>query len=255
VRAGNDDAEPRAGTLPTVPAAARRDPYPIRTGHATAGESHCVAADTRWKSVNPARSGRIFPTRRAGRSNQHMKRNILKYGVIAGLVVAACMWATLLVFGGNMPHGVSGMALGYLGMLVAFSAVFFAIRRYRDVERGGTVGFWPALGLGLGVSAVAGVFYVLAWELAQATVVGDFAGQYAASALAQAKADGADAAALAELGAQMASFKQLYANPLFRLPMTLVEIFPVGVLVSLVAAVVLRRGTPRGAGAVGATGL
>jgi hypothetical protein len=173
-----------------------------------------------------------------------MWRNILKYGVIAGLVVAIGMWATLLAFGGNMPHGMSGMALGYLSMLVAFSAVFFGIRRYRDVDRGGVVGFWPAFGLGLGISLVAGIFYVLAWELAQATVVGDFAGQYAASALAQAKADGADAAELAELGAQMESFKQLYANPLFRLPMTFVEIFPVGVLVSLVSAAVLRKPTP-----------
>src|SRR3546814_7612547 len=57
----------------------------------------------------------------------------------------------------------------------------------------------------------------------------------------QARADGADAAALAELRAQMESFKTLYANPMFRLPMTFVEIFPVGVLVSLVSAAVLRN--------------
>src|SRR3546814_14814806 len=50
-----------------------------------------------------------------------MWRNILKYGVIAGLVVAAGMWGTLLAFGGNMPHGWFGMALGYLSMLVALS--------------------------------------------------------------------------------------------------------------------------------------
>src|SRR3546814_2670631 len=53
-----------------------------------------------------------------------MWRNILKYGVIAGLVVAAGMWGTLLAFGGDMPHGWFGMALGYPSMLVALSAVF-----------------------------------------------------------------------------------------------------------------------------------
>jgi hypothetical protein len=72
-------------------------------------------------------------------------------------------------------------------------------------------------------------------------VVGDFAGHYAASAIAQAKAGGADAAALAKLTAQMDEFKVQYANPLFRLPMTFAEIFPVGVLVSLVSAAVLRN--------------
>lgn len=170
-----------------------------------------------------------------------MGRNILKYGVIAGLVVAAGMWGTLLAFGNEMPHGWSGMALGYLSMLVAFSAVVIGIRRYRDVDRGGVIGFWPAFGLGLGISLVAAIFYVLAWELAQATVVGDFAGRYAATAIEQAKAGGAGAAELAKLTAQMEAFKLQYANPLFRLPMTFAEIFPVGVLVSLVSAAVLRN--------------
>lgn len=167
--------------------------------------------------------------------------NILKYGVIAGLVVAAGMWGTLLAFGNDMPHGWLGMALGYLSMLVALSAVFVGIKHHRDVDRGGVIRFWPAFGLGLGISLVAGIFYVLAWELALATVVGDFVGEYAASAIAQAKARGADAAELARLGAQMESFRVQYANPLFRLPMTFAEIFPVGVLVSLVSAAVLRN--------------
>lgn len=178
-----------------------------------------------------------------------MKRNILKYGVIAGLVVAAGMWGTLLAFRGEMPHGWLGMALGYLSMLVALSAVFVGIKHHRDVDRGGVVGFWPAFGLGLGISAIAAIFYVFAWELAQATVVGDFAGHYAAAAIAQAKAGGADAAALARLTAQMESFRLQYADPLFRLPMTFAEIFPVGVLVSLVSAAVLR--SPRGLPAQG----
>ena len=95
--------------------------------------------------------------------------------------------------------------------------------------------------MGLAISFVAGVFYVLAWEVAQATVVQDFAGNYAASVIANAKANGADAAALAKLTAQMEAFKIQYANPLFRLPMTFIEIFPVGVLVSLVSALVLRN--------------
>ena len=170
-----------------------------------------------------------------------MGRDIFKYGVIAGLVVAGGMWATLLAFGSQMPHGMLGMALGYLTMLVALSAVFLGIRHHRDADRGGVITFWPAFGVGLGISFVAAVFYVLAWELAQATVVGDFAAHYAASAIADAKASGANEAAIAELTAQMDAFKVQYANPLFRLPMTFAEIFPVGVLVSLVSAAILRN--------------
>jgi hypothetical protein len=41
--------------------------------------------------------------------------------------------------------------------------------------------------------------------------------------------------------AEMDAFRVQYANPLFRLPMTFAEIFPVGVLVSLISAAILRN--------------
>ncbi|MEO8367067.1 MAG: DUF4199 domain-containing protein [Pseudoxanthomonas sp.] len=170
-----------------------------------------------------------------------MWRDILKYGVIAGLVVGGSMYATIAAFDGQMPHGAMGMALGYATMLVAFSAVFVGIKHHRDVGLGGVIRFWPAFAVGLAISFIASVFYVVSWELAQATLIPDFARHYAETVIAQQKADGVDAAALAKLTADMETFKLQYANPLFRLPMTFVEIFPVGVLVSLVSALVLRN--------------
>ena len=95
--------------------------------------------------------------------------------------------------------------------------------------------------MGLGISFIAALFYVAAWELVQATIVDDFAGSYGASVIAAEKAKGIDPAALAKLTADMEAFKVQYANPMFRLPMTFAEIFPVGVLVSLVSALVLRN--------------
>lgn len=170
-----------------------------------------------------------------------MIRDILKYGAIAGVVAGGALFATVLVFQGALPHGVVGMALGYASMLVALSAVFFGIKHHRDVDRGGVIRFWPAFGLGLGISLVASLCYVLAWELAQATIVDDFAAHYADAVIAQRKAAGVGGAELATLVADMEAFKVQYADPLFRLPMTFAEIFPVGVLVSLVSALVLRN--------------
>jgi hypothetical protein len=121
------------------------------------------------------------------------------------------------------------------------SAVFVGIKRHRDVDRGGVIGFWPAFGLGLGISFVAGVFYVAAWEAVQAMTQMDFASSYAKAIIASEQAKGASAEALAKLGADMEAFKTQYADPLFRLPMTFAEIFPVGVLVSLISAGLLRN--------------
>lgn len=169
-----------------------------------------------------------------------MFNTILKYGVIAGVVVAAVMFATFLGFG-DMPPAPWGMVIGYAGMLVALSAVFVGIKRYRDMDRGGAIGFWPALGIGLGISFIAGVFYVVAWEGVLAITDMDFIASYSNAMLENARAEGASAEALAKLGAEMEALKVQYANPLFRLPMTFVEIFPVGVLVSLVSAGLLRN--------------
>jgi hypothetical protein len=170
-----------------------------------------------------------------------MWRDIVKYGVIAGLVVGVSMIASFWATDGQMPHGWLGMAVGYATMLVAFSAVFVGIKHQRDVAGGGVIRFWPAFGMGLGISLIAALFYVGAWELVQATIVDDFAGSYGASVIAAEKAKGIDPAALAKLTAEMEAFKTQYADPMFRLPMTFAEIFPVGVLVSLISALVLRN--------------
>lgn len=133
------------------------------------------------------------------------------------------------------------MAVGYAMMLVALSTVFVALKRRRDRELGGVIKFWPAFGTGLLISLIAGVIYALTWEAALAITGYDFADQYAAGLVARERAAGASAARIAEVTARMEAFKTQYANPIVRLPMTFVEIFPVGVLVSLVSAALLRN--------------
>jgi len=169
-----------------------------------------------------------------------MLRTILKYGVIAGLIVGGFELVTFVAFSG-MPPLKYGMVIGYTTMLIALSAVFVGIKRHRDVDRGGVIGFWAAFGVGLGISFIAGIFYVAAWEAVQAMTHMDFASGYAQAIIASEKAKGASAEALAKLTADMEAFKVQYADPMFRLPMTFVEIFPVGVLVSLISAALLRN--------------
>ena len=165
---------------------------------------------------------------------------ILKYGLIAGLIVGGINFA-MFTFGSGEHDFENGMLIGYATMLVALSAVFAGIKRYRDVELGGVIRFWPAFGMGVAMTVIAGILYVLAWEASQAITGGDFMGAYTAFVLEQARAEGKQAAEIAKLSAEMAEFKVMYANPWFRLPMVFSEIFPVGVLVSLVSAALLRR--------------
>lgn len=169
-----------------------------------------------------------------------MLNKIVSFGSVAGVVVGVPLFGIAVAMNGHPPAS-WGVVVGYLTMLIALSAVFVAIKKHRDQTLGGAIRFWPAFGLGLGISLVAGVFYVLAWEAALAYTGMDFAGDYAKLLIEQQKAQGVSGDTLARFVADMEQFKREYANPLYRLPMTFAEIFPVGVLVSLISALLLRN--------------
>lgn len=170
-----------------------------------------------------------------------MLNKILLWGTVAGLIVGSFLFGTTVAMADNHPSMTVGMLMGYTSMLVALSAVFVGVKRYRDQDLGGVIRFWPGLAMGLAISFVAGVFYVLAWEAAVAVTGMNFAADYSAHLLDERKAAGASAAELAKYAAELKVFQTQYANPLYRLPMTFSEIFPVGILVSLVTAALLRK--------------
>ena len=169
-----------------------------------------------------------------------MFRDILKYGLISGLIVGGIDFAMFTAMADEHDFQ-NGMLIGYTIMLVALTAVFIGIKRHRDLQLGGVIRFWPAFGMGVAISFIAAVFYVLSWEASQAVTGGDFAAAYSNFVLEQARAKGESAAEIARMSAELAQFKVQYANPVWRLPMIFTEIFPVGVLVSLVSAMLLRR--------------
>ena len=168
-----------------------------------------------------------------------MLRTILIFGLAAGFVVALPM--NLLMIFGEHGHSSHSMVTGYLLMLLAFSLTFVGVKHYRDRTLGGVIRFLPALLLGLGISAVASVIYVFAWEITLHATNFTFMDDYTRAMIDGARAKGASAAKLAKMAAEMETMKVQYANPLFRLPMTFVEIFPVGLVVSLITAGLLRN--------------
>lgn len=168
-----------------------------------------------------------------------MKRTIFAFGAAAGLIVTLTMCLMIA----NTDPGSAGHShfTGYLVMLLALSLIFFGVKRLRDRELGGTIRFLPALLAGLGISAVAGVIYVIGWEITLAVTDFAFVDSYSAAAIESARAKGASAEEVAGVVAQMDEFRRQYANPLIRLPITFVEIFPVGLLISLISAALLRN--------------
>lgn len=167
-----------------------------------------------------------------------MGRIIAVYGVIAGVIVAIGMFINMNFIAS---HGAMGMVAGYLSMLVALIFVFVGVKRYRDVDLGGVIGFWKALGVGLGIGLVASVFYILGWELYMWQTGGTYLTDYIARTVEDMRAAGTPAAEIAKFSADMGAMSERYKNPLFRMALTLTEILPVALLVSIVSAALLRR--------------
>jgi uncharacterized membrane protein YhaH (DUF805 family) len=173
------------------------------------------------------------------RRESDMSRIILIFGIAAGLIVAVPM--CLMV--ANSEHGSAAQSYftGYLVMVLALSLIFVGVKRLRDRELGGVIRFVPALLAGLGISVVASVIYVIGWEITLAVTDFAFIDSYSTAAVEAARAKGASAADIQAVIAKMDEFRRQYANPFFRLPMTFIEIFPVGVLISLISAALLRN--------------
>jgi hypothetical protein len=168
-----------------------------------------------------------------------MSQVIWKYGIFAGVILAALMFLTIPFVD---TIGDMGVVLGYTTMVLGFLMIFFGIRAYRDGEGGGKVTFGRAFLIGLAIMAIGSVCYVGAWEVISTKYMPDFAEKYSARIMAKARADGRPDAELAATQKKMEEFAKNYKNPWFRVPLTLLEPLPVGLILSLVAAGVLRRG-------------
>ncbi|GJL96708.1 MAG: hypothetical protein DHS20C06_05250 [Hyphobacterium sp.] len=168
-----------------------------------------------------------------------MMKYVLIFGGIGGAIVGGAMLISFAVLAAQGSAG--SQMFGYLTMLVGLSMVFVAIKRYRDDEKGGVIKFWPALWLGIQVSLVAGLIYVVAWEIYYAMNGEEWMATYLAEQTEAREAGGASQDEIDDFVAQSRSMADLYSNWWFRMPLTLSEILPVGLLVSLISAGILRN--------------
>lgn len=171
-----------------------------------------------------------------------MKKNVWTFGLVAGLVVALFMLVTTtLCYRNPNFSGTTSMLLGYTGMLIAFSFAFVGIKNYRDQYNGGYISFGQAFKVGGLIALIGSTMYVLAWLVDYYVFVPDFIDKYAAHTLQEAKASGASAAELRKEMDSIAEYREMYKNPLGVILFTYFEVLPVGLIVALISALILKR--------------
>lgn len=176
-----------------------------------------------------------------------MKKNILIYGLISGIVVSVIMLSTTNYYShceGSVDYGTS-MLIGYASMLIAFSLVFVGIHNYRDKFNAGIISFGKAFKTGLMIVLIGSTVYVIAWLIDYFYFIPDFMDKYAAQTLEELKANGASPTEINEKTTEMADFIRNYKNPFFNAMMTYMEILPVGLIVTLISSLILKRKTAK----------
>jgi uncharacterized membrane protein (UPF0136 family) len=171
-----------------------------------------------------------------------MKRIVLTFGLISGVISSALMFLTLPL----MKHNFVSAIYGYTMIVLSLLLVFFGIRAYRE-NAGGTISFGRAFSVGILITLISCIFYVASWEVIYFKIMPDFADKYAAHEIGTMREKGASDTAIAAKKVEMQKMKAMLDNPLLNAAMTFIEPFPVGLIMTLVSAAILRRRTPTAA--------
>lgn len=163
-----------------------------------------------------------------------MKRNVIVFGLILGTILCINMFYMVnLLY--THPDFKSNDILGYTAMVVMFSLIFFGVRNYRNKQLAGSISFGKAFKTGLFIALLAATFYVAIWLVTYYVFVPDYLDKYISHVLTECTPSNLDAKTK-----EMAEFKEMYKKPVFVVLITYFEVLPVGIIVALISAAILK---------------
>jgi len=168
-----------------------------------------------------------------------MKKTALRYGLYGVyLLVAFCLVRYIM-----NPHPTNfdnQETIGWIGILLSVFFVFFGIKYYRDKENGGSLGFGEGMKLGLLITIfpalLFGIYSVIYSEILDPGFMDNYYNWQVAklkSELPPAEFDGQ----LKEMEQQ----KEMFVNPLFQFGAMFLSVFVVGLIVTVISTLVLKR--------------
>jgi len=173
-----------------------------------------------------------------------MKKVVLTFGLFAGLIIAGLVWVTAIL----VDRGAIGFnrleVVGYASMIIALSMVFFGIKSYRDNSAGGTMKFWKGVQVGALISVIAGILYwggAISYGIVNPGFDERFMKQFTQLKVVKLQEQGAPQAQIDAAKAEVDMMAGLFKNPVLFFLVCMMEILPVGIIVTLVSAALLRR--------------
>lgn len=164
-----------------------------------------------------------------------MKKTITIFGLVIGTILSISMMMMVNQMYSN-PDMKGSDIVGYAAMVVMFSLIFFGVRNYRNKQLDGFISFATAFKIGFWIAFIGSSMYVIVWLFYYYLFVPDFIDIYTSHVLKNCTPSD-----LASKTTEMANFKEMYKNPLFVVLITFSEVLPVGLVVALSSALILKK--------------
>lgn len=174
-----------------------------------------------------------------------MKKVVLTFGLLAGVVIAALVWITAALTERDAINFERLEFVGYASMLVALSMVFFGIKSYRDNVGNGRITFWKGVQVGVLISLIAGVLYfagAASYGIVNPGFEENFMRKFTELKVGKLKEQGASQEQIDQAKAEVDVMQTLFQSPILFFLVCLMEILPVGIVVTLISAALLRKG-------------
>ena len=172
-----------------------------------------------------------------------MKKIVLTFGIIAGVIMSLLMCGSVLL--SDKIGSSHSLLIGYTILVASCMLIYFGIRSYRDNNLGGQISFGRAFACGILIALVTSVCYVAVWEGVYLNFMPHTMDSYFAAQIAKVQSSGLDPASTAAQVAMIQHSQQLYQNPLVNMAYTFIEPFPIGLIITLISAAILRRKAPQ----------
>lgn len=173
-----------------------------------------------------------------------MRKVILTFGLLAGAIVSLFMFISMSFWKNGTLNFDNGEWVGYTTMVIALSMIFFGIKSYRDKHLNGTIKFGKGFQVGILITLIAALIYAAGWETYYQTnpeIKETFMEKYTEHYLKKMQESGATAAAIEAKKEEMKSMSEMYMNPFIRFGFTLIEILPVGIIITLISSLALQK--------------
>ncbi len=171
-----------------------------------------------------------------------MRATVIRYGLIgAGLWFSIWLLLFVLVKAGVIVSFDYAEIIGYTSMVLALSMIFFALIHQRDHVNGGQLSFGQGLVLGLLISVIVSVVVGAVDVLHMFVLDPGMMDAYMEHQKAKWAADGMSSEAIAERMAAAQAEMEMIKNPVATFVLMFVTTLLIGILISVVSALLLRR--------------